>query len=201
MAFFEALFPPRISANAQGGPRFITEKAYTASGRRSTNRLAALPLADYAIDHPVREAADFEELRAFFYVVGGDADGFRFKDWSDFVLTDANSRLDLVSGTTWQIERLYTFGARTLARPIQKPVAGAVVHRLRGMTHSTVTTTVDSTTGQCVIGDHVDGDTYTAVGQFHVPVAFKDPKAVWKFIGGSRGLTEWTGIDLEEFRL
>lgn len=201
MAFFEELFPPRYSANAQAVPRFINEKAYTASGRRSTNRLAELPLYDYIIDHPVREAQDFEELRSFFWVVGGDADGFRFKDWSDYLLTPENSRLAPVSGATWQVQRVYKFGSRSCYRPIFKPVEGVVVTRIRGGTPSIVETAVDSTSGLCEISGHIDGDTYTSEGQFHVPVAFKDPKAVWRFLGGSRGLTEWAGIDLEEFRL
>lgn len=201
MSFFEQLFPPRISLNAQGGPRFMVEKAYTSSGRRSTNLLAAYPIHEYAIDQPVRNGADFEELRAFFYVVGGDADAFRFRDWSDYQLTALNSQLSLVSGTTWQVQRLYTFGSRTFVRPISKPVAGAVVTRNRSGVLSTVTTTVDSTTGQCVITDHVSGDTYTAAGEFHVPVAFKDPHAVWKLLGTPNRLTEWSGISLEEVRL
>lgn len=201
MAFFEALFPPRISANAVGGPRFITEKAYSASGRRSTNRLAAWPLHEYAIEHPVRTAVDFEELRAFFYVVGGDADAFRFKDWADYQLTDANSRLSLVSGTTWQLERVYTFGSRTFARPISKPVAGVVVNRLRSGVRTATAAVLDTTTGLCTISDHVSGDTYSAVGEFHVPVAFKDPAASWVVLGTSSGLTEWPGIDLEEVRV
>lgn len=199
--FFEDLFPPDISANAAGGPRFITEKAYTASGRRGTNLLANYPVHEYIIDQPVRDGDEFEALRAFFYVVSGDADAFRMKDWADYRLTDANSSFALVEGSTWQLQRLYAFGSRSFARPIVKPVAGVVVHRWRGGVMSTVSTTVTTTTGQCEIVGHEEGDTYTAMGQFHVPVAFKDPKAVWKLVGGSRSITEWSGIELEEVRL
>ena len=74
MAFFEELFPPRISRDAEGGPRFINSKAYSASGQRITNREAKYPLHEYTIAHPPRSQEDFEALRAFFYVVGGDAD-------------------------------------------------------------------------------------------------------------------------------
>lgn len=67
MAFFEELFPPRISREAEGGPRFINSKAYSASGQRITNREAKYPLHEYTIAHPPRKQEDFEALRAFFY--------------------------------------------------------------------------------------------------------------------------------------
>jgi hypothetical protein len=45
------------------------------------------------------------------------------------------------------------------------------------------------------------GDSYRWMGTFHVPVAFKDPSAVWKVLGGTKLITEWSGIELEEVRL
>lgn len=201
MAFFEQRFPERISAGATGGPRFFTSKAYTASGRRTTNRDAAYPLHHYSIAQPVRTGAEFEQLRAFFYVVGGDADAFRFKDWSDFIATSANSSCTLITGSVFQLNRVYTFGARTFVRPIYKPNAGVAVNRLRSGVSSAATATVDTTTGQATISGHLAGDTYTWTGTFDVPVAFKDSDAVWQFIGGSQMLTDWSGIELEEVRL
>jgi hypothetical protein len=37
---------------------------------------------------------------------------------------------------------------------------------------STITPTIDYTTGQATVTGHVAGDTYTWTGQFDVPVAF-----------------------------
>ena len=56
-------------------------------------------------------------------------------------------------------------------------------------------------TGRVVIADHLAGDSYRWMGTFHVPVAFKDPSAVWKVLGGTKLITEWSGIELEEVRL
>ena len=203
MAFFEALFPPRISRNAQGGPRFLTSKAYTVSGQRQTNRNATYPLHQYTIGHPVKTGADFEQLRAFFYVVGGDADAFRFKDWSDFRATQANTSTTVITGTTYQLNRTYTFGGRQFVRPIYKPVAGVQVFRTRGVdvTDITESCAVNTTNGQMTVNTgHQAGDTYTWVGTFHVPVAFKDPAALWRLLGTPNMLTEWPSIELEEIR-
>lgn len=204
MAFFEHRFPERISKDAVGGPRFITSKAYTSSGQRQTNRMATYPLHQYNIDHPVKTAADFEELRAFFYVVGGDADAFRFKDWADFRATQANTAATLVTGTTYQLARTYAVGARTFVRPIYKPNAGVLVYRNRSGVVADVTAAcaVDTTTGRMTVNTgHVAGDTYTWAGTFDVPAAFKDPAAMWRLLGTPNALMEWAGIELEEVRL
>lgn len=203
MAFFESIFPESISRDAEGGPRFITSKAYSAAGQRITNREAAYPLHEYRIAHPPSSQREFESLRAFFYVVGGDADAFRFKDWSDFRATDANTTLTAVAGAanTWQLCRTYVFGIRIFVRPIYKLAAGCKVMRMRGGVQTTLGDVPDVNTGRVVITGHVAGDIYRWAGEFHVPVAFKDPSAVWHVLGGPHLITEWSGIELEEVRL
>ena len=203
MAFFEQLFPPEISRDAQGGPRFLTSKAYGSSGQRVTNRDATYPLHQYSVAHPPKTQAEFETLRAFFYVVGGDADAFRFKDWSDFVASGANTTLTAVPGVdnTWQLCRTYTFGTRQFVRPIYKPVAAAVVSRIREGVQTVLAVVPDSATGRAVITGHAAGDRYVWAGEFHVPVAFKDPAAMWQVMGGEGLITHWSGIELEEVRL
>lgn len=203
MAFFESVFPESISRDAEGGPRFINSKAYSAAGQRITNREATYPLHEYRIAHPPATQKEFEALRSFFYVVGGDADAFRFKDWSDFRATDANTTLTAVTGVanTWQLCRTYAFGSRMFVRPIYKLAAGCKVLRMRGGVTSTLGVVPDVNTGRAVITDHVTGDSYRWMGEFHVPVAFKDPAAMWHVLGGPQLITEWTGIELEEVRL
>lgn len=203
MAFFEQQFPPEISANMTGGPRFLTSKAFMAGGQRITNRLSQYPLREYSLAHPVQQGSQFDQLRAFFYVVGGDADGFRFKDWSDYRVVAAQSSATLISGAVYQLNKTYTFGARTFTRPIYKPVSGAQIFRTRSGSTSNITGTsaMDATTGRVTVTGHVVGDVYTWSGQFDVPVAFKDPGAVFRVIGGSSMLTEWPSIEIEEIRL
>lgn len=203
MAFFEELFPTDISANMVGGPAFKTSKAYTGTGRRHTNRDALYPLHQFTLAHPPQFADQFERLRAFFWVVGGDADAFRFKDWSDHRATLANSGATLVAGSTYQLTRLYVYGSRTFTRPIVKPVAGARIWRTRSGVASDVTasTTLDTTTGRFDVTGHLAGDTYAWAGEFHIPAAFRDPAAAFRVIGTSAMITEWPSLEIEEVRL
>lgn len=203
MAFFEQQFPPQISADMSGGPRFLTSKAFMSGGQRITNRTSQYPLHEYSLAHPVRDGAQFDQLRAFFYVVGGDADGFRFKDWSDYRATTDNTSATLVSAGVYQLSKLYVFGSRTFTRPIYKPVSGVQIFRTRSAvtTNITGTSTVDTTTGRVTVTGHAGGDTYTWSGMFDIPAAFRDPGAVFRVIGGSSMLTEWPSIEIEEIRL
>lgn len=202
MAFFEELFPPDISSNMVGGPAFINSKAYTQSGHRHTNRLAQYPLHTFTLAHPPQLADQFDRLRAFFWVVGGDADAFRFKDWSDYRCTLAQGGTTEVSAGVYQLHKVYSYGARSAVRPITKPVAGARIWRTRAAvaTDITATSTLDTTTGRVTVTGHLAGDTYDWAGEFHLPAAFKDPAAAFRVLGTSAMITEWPSLEVEEVR-
>jgi uncharacterized protein (TIGR02217 family) len=210
MSFFEQQFDPRLSFGARGGPVWSTAVARVHSGRRSANRNWAAPLHRYNVAHAVKTNDDFEIVRAFFYVVSGAYDGFRFKDWSDYEATRSNSALAFVSGTEWQMQRAYTVGSRTYLRDISKPCASPapVVWRLRSGSWSTVTpvgspTPLDYTTGIVSITDHVVGDTYAWVGEFDVPVTFAEDEMEAEIVDAGPGeyLVRWPQIVVEEVRL
>jgi uncharacterized protein (TIGR02217 family) len=200
MAFLDVLFPTRISINAQARPLFLTSKAWVGR-RRVVNLQEPFPLQQYQIDAPVRSAKDFEALRSFFYVVRGDRDGFRFKDWTDYLLTQQNSRLVRVSAGLFQVHRVYAVGASEMLRPLSRPVAGMRFWRTRAsvVTEVTGSATLNTSTGRVTISGDDPADTYTASGQFHVPVAFKDPQPTWRFVSGREMQTDWPSIELEEF--
>jgi uncharacterized protein (TIGR02217 family) len=201
MPFYEQLFPPRISANMEGGPRFLANQAFSQNGQRVFNLYDPQPIREYSLAHPVRNQADFEELRAFFHAVRG-VDPFLFKDLSDYIATTANTSLTLISGSNWQMNRIYVAPTRTSIRPIYKPVAGAQIIRTRSgsPTNITGTSTVNTTNGQVAITGHVAGDTYAWTGIFNVPVYFTEPEAMFRVLGGPQMLTEWPDINLRESR-
>lgn len=210
MAFFEQQFDPRLSFGARGGPVWSTTVARVRSGRRSTNKNWSAPLHRYNVSHAVKSNDDFETVRAFFYVVAGAFDGFRFKDWSDYEATRDNSALEFVGGDEWQLQRKYTVGSRTYLRDISKPCASPapVIWRLRSGVSSVVTplgspTSFDYTTGRVSIWDHFPGDTYTWVGEFDVPVAFAADEMESEIVdtGDGEYLVRWPQIVLEEVRV
>lgn len=207
MDFLDERFPDRISFGARGGPVWKTTRVMTHSGRRWVNREWDYPLHRYQVAQAVKTNADFEEVRAFFYIVAGAYEGFRFKDWSDFECTLDNSRLVLQAGspTLWQLARVYRVGAREFVRPIYKPCASPApqVYRTRSGSTTLATATVDTSTGLAAISGHVSGDTYRWVGEFDVPVAFVDDEleAVIADKGDDGFLMSWPSIVIEEVRV
>lgn len=184
-----------------------TSVVKTQSGKRWVNKNWPYPLHKYDVGQAVKSNEDFENVRSFFYVVGGQYDGFRFKDFADFLLTHSNSRLVETSGspTEWQIARIYSVGGREFIRPIYKPVsaAGMAVQRTRSGVKSTATVSVDYTTGIVDIAGHQSGDTYTCLGEFDVPVAFADDAMAAEIVdmGADEFLMRWSSIVLEELQL
>lgn len=176
MAFLEQRIPDTVSRGTKGGPRGRRTKVYVQNGRLRQVFEWSRSLQQYDVSYGIRTLADLEAVRALFYVVMFTPfEGFRFKDWNDYRMTQSTSRLDFVSGTEWQIKRLYTVGASTHARTITKPVSGSVtVYRTRSGVVTTATASVDSTTGLATIAGHAGGDTYTCAGEFDVPVTFAD---------------------------
>jgi hypothetical protein len=156
MAFLET---PALDYNITKGARstvqFQRTKTYTKGGRLKQH--FDWDTAKHVLDlsYRLRPKAEYDELRDFFYVVmAGAYEGFRARDWSNYQLTQENSSLTLVTGSDYQINRLHTI-IRNRASVIS--VAGA---------------TIDYETGIATISGHSSGDTYTAEGEFDLPMTF-----------------------------
>lgn len=103
------------------------QKVYLPTGELRQNFLASMPIHRYDVSHGLRSRADFQSVLDLWYIVNFTPyEGFRFKDWRDFLLTTTNSRLVLISGSNYQIYRVHTFGGIEFLRPIYKPVANTV---------------------------------------------------------------------------
>lgn len=205
MAFLEQRLSPRIERGATGGPvNRGRQMVRSAGGRLRQVFTWPEPLHSYTINHGVLAQAQLEELRALWYVVHFTPyEGFRFRDWSDFRATQQNSRCSLITGSTYQLQRVYTFAGIEFVRRIQKPVSGVVVYRTRSAVVSTATATVDTTTGIATISGHVSGDTYTWAGDFDVPVTFTDDAWVQQLeiLRDDGVLASMPTVNLEEIAL
>lgn len=180
MAFLEQRLHDGVARGSRGGPVGSRTKSYLPGGQLQQQFNYSRPLHRYDISFGIKTADDFEAIRALFYVVMFTPyEGFRMRDWNDYEATQANSTLTLVSGSNWQLQRLYTVGASTFKRDIVKPEAGSVtVYRTRAGNTTTIAPAISSTTGIATITGHQDGDTYTWAGRFDVPVAFQDDDAL-----------------------
>lgn len=180
MAFLEQRLSDEASRGSRGGPMATRTKVYSTSRRLYQNFPTSRPLQVYDYTFGNKLQADFEALRAMFYVVFGTPyTGFRWKDWNDYKLTQSNSTLVFITGSTWQIYRRYSLaGGVYWDRIIQKPNDDIVVKRTRSGVVTTATATVATTTGIATISGHAGGDTYTCEGTFDVPVTFADNEAL-----------------------
>lgn len=203
MSFFEQLFPEGVSEGAMGGPIWSTEVGSVRSGHRFTNRNYSMPLHRYDVSHALRQGDKLELLTAWVYVVGGKADGFRYKDHRDFRATQDTGTLTLISGSNYQLNRTYTAFDRVFTRKIKKPVTGKVsVYRTRAMVTSLILPTIDYTTGIVTVSGHVGGDTYSWSGEFHVPVAFESDEAMFRLVAtAGRTMAALPQINLKEIRI
>jgi uncharacterized protein (TIGR02217 family) len=182
MAFLESRISIAVRRGSKGGPVVDLVALADGAGRLRAQRfLRSVPLQRFSFDFGNKLLDDAEAIRSFLYVVFFSAppyEGFRVRDWNDYELTQANSRLTLISGNAYQINRVYAAGAATALRPIYKLEASAVVYRTRGGTVTVATASVNANTGVATISGHVDGDTYTVVANFDIPVTFENDEAL-----------------------
>lgn len=205
MAFLEERISLCLKTGTRGGPIASRSITKTASGHMNQDFRWSRPLSVFDAAYGVNTEADFEELRAFFYVVMYTPyEGFRLKDYGDYRFTKENSTLTFITGTTWQMQRVYTVASHSFNRKIVKPNADITVYRTRASVESVATTTYDTATGIVTMTGHASGDTYTLVGTFDVPVQFRDDTAFSAISfsgGGNELLPTLDPIMLEELRL
>lgn len=198
MAFLESRLSPRITHGALGGPTVPgRHKHYTTDGRLRQTFTSSMPIHRYDISHGIRSRDDFQTVLDLFYVVMFTPyEGFRFKDWRDFILTRANSRLVQISGTSYRINRVHTFSGQEFLRPIYKPVSAVTVYNAGG---SVLASSTDITTGIVTVAS---GSPATCTGEFDVPVTFTDDEWMSSLQVSTDNLHVDAGsIKLEEIRL
>lgn len=172
MAFIETRFPADISYGSAGGPEYSTDIVITQGGYEQRNINWGASRARYNAAYGVRTQAQLDALIAFFRARKGRADGFRFKDWTDYRVSGGAIGTGDGSTTQFQLVKLYTSGAVTETRAIKKPVSGSIaiyknaVLQTTGYSVSTITGMVTFSSAPSA------GVAITADFEFDVPVRF-----------------------------
>lgn len=126
MAFHDVRLPDNVERGASGGPRFKTTVMTLSSGLEKRNIEWSRVRGEFDIGYGVDSKESLSEVIAFFYARQGRAHSFRFKDWADYQIGSDTAPQQFASGAagqrTFQMEKRYTSGGYTFARPISKIV-------------------------------------------------------------------------------
>lgn len=181
MAFHNVRFPDNISRGARGGPRRRVQVVALHSGHEERNASWSASRREYDVGFGIRSVDQLQVVTAFWEAVGGELDGFRFKDWGDFkscTQSASPAATDQVLGdgdgstTDFQLRKGYASGSRVFWREITRPVVGTVVVALDGAAQASGWS-LDADTG-VVTFDSAPGSgvEVTAGFEFDVPVRF-----------------------------
>jgi len=114
------------------------------------------------VSHGVKNDVQLAELIAFFRVMKGRANAFRFKDWQDYQ-AGANGIFVMITSVTFQMVKRYTSGGQNYDREIYKPVSGTIA------VTGGVTPSVNHLTGVVTVAS---GTPTSWTGEFDVPARF-----------------------------
>lgn len=138
MAFLDIQFPKDIALGATGGPVWNTVVLDSPSGYQQMVQNWDEPKLVYEFDSEIWDESRVNQLISFFNVVGGMANSFRFRDWSDYYVgmiagssgptytTPQQIGVGNSSTTAFQLFKRYATGAYSRDRKITKPINGTV---------------------------------------------------------------------------
>lgn len=128
-------FPDRIQYGAIGGPQFSTEIVVVKSGAEVRNQSRSRANHRWDVGQCVQKMDKFEDVRKFFLIAAGRANGFRFKDHADFKTSfqDGIAGQGNGSPTGYQLQKKYALANNVYVRVINKPVTGTISIKRAGV--------------------------------------------------------------------
>ncbi|MEM8957307.1 MAG: DUF2460 domain-containing protein [Pseudomonadota bacterium] len=183
MSFHDVRFPASVSFGALGGPQRRTDIVTLSNGFEERNTPWAHARRRYDAGLGMRSLADIEAVIAFFESRQGQLFGFRWKDWTDYRSSAADTLpraddqlLGNADGATTEftLSKLYVSGGVSYSRPIIKPVPGSVqVSRDGSDLQTGLDFTVDHETGVVTLSAAPQAGSVLRAGfEFDVPVRF-----------------------------
>jgi len=195
MAFIETQFPTDISYGAVGGPGYQTDVIVVNSGFEQRNANWADSRYMFDVSPGVKTQSQLDALIAFFRVMKGRANGFRFQDRTDYkdkMKSDSPTSgiFAAIDATHFQMVKRYTTAGNNSDREINKPVTGTIA-----VTGGTVAS-IDYTTG---IVTMTTGTPTAWTGQFDIPCRFDIDQMKATMIGHQA--FQWGNVPVVEIRV
>lgn len=190
-----------VEQNSQGGPQFNTTVLQLSGGGEKRNIEWQYPRVQWDISYGVSSPDLLNEVKDLFYVTFGRGYGFRFKDWSDYIIgnetTGAPQTIGAGTGaaTVFQIVRTYTVTdvdgvtQYTATRKITRIVKGTLKVYVGGVLKTETTHyTVNYDTGAITFLAAPSNLAVIAVySEFDIPVRFDTDvlklNLIWKGAG------------------
>lgn len=177
-AFIEERLPEEVERKAIGGPMFKTIVTTLFSGHEQRNISWSQARGEWDIGYGLSHLKEgksqsyLNEVIAFFYARRGMAIGFRFKDWTDFELSDTTIGVGDGINDTFQAVKIYKEASTTAyVRTLNKIVSGTDVVKIDGA--PTAAYSIDYDTGAIVMNSPPTlGQVITLACEFDVPVRF-----------------------------
>lgn len=111
--------PDEYAPGARGGGEWKARIVRLPSGKERRFAVQPEALYRYQIDYPALDQPRMEALQDFWHARNGGIYAFRFKDWTDYAVTD--EPLVVTGAPTVQLIKTYGSGARSWVRPIYAP--------------------------------------------------------------------------------
>ncbi len=200
MAFIEVAFPSDIAYGSSGGPEYSTDIVITNGGHEQRNINWAQARAKYNVAHGVKTKVQLDALIAFFRARKGRAEGFRFKDWSDYKAVAQVIGTGNGTNKIFQLVKTYTSGGITETRTIAKPVVGTLAVYAAGVLQAGAAYALDSTNGKITfVAAPANGASITADFEFDVPARFDTDRLSATL--DAYGVNSWIDIPIVEVRV
>lgn len=181
MSFAETRLELGIDYGTVGGPRFSTSILVDGSGGEQRNANWGQPLGRWQIGDRKLTQFELDYFLDFHSNRKGAAEGFRFKDWTDYQASMQPIGIGNGSKTQFQLIKRYTIAAYTAIRPILKPVGGTVNIYSNGIAISSGWI-ADLTTGVITFANPpANGAAITADFEFDMPVRFEQDNIEFRF--------------------
>ena len=125
--YLDELFPIDISFGAIGGLIWATDVTQNQGGFEYREATRSQPGGSWEVSHAARSPDKWPKLIDFFAIAQGRANTFRFKDPIDNLVAAGQGVFVMLTSTTFQMYKRYTFGAKHFDRKITKPDASVSV--------------------------------------------------------------------------
>ncbi len=123
--FIDWRLSDKVSYGFAGGPRWSTRSTPMRNGHDRRNGEWTMPLHEYQADYTLLKEELQDELLHALWVARGKLRAFRFKDWNDYQVSQAEGALaaPATNITPIQLTKTYTMGPESDTRWITLPLS------------------------------------------------------------------------------